>query len=114
MEVLSPPLEVIILVSCLLAGITGYVIGFSKVVQRNINRINLLPARACVFAFTAWRGYLMIAVMIVLGLTLRNTSIPKTYLSVPYAIMGSVLLIGSVGFFREFFNGLTRKNRMET
>jgi hypothetical protein len=96
------------LVSVVLA-VASYSLVFSRLMQKNIDRINGLPERACVFAFTHWRGYLMIVLMMTLGLTLRNTPIPKYYLSVPYAAMGGTLLIGSVGFFRQFFAGVARK-----
>jgi hypothetical protein len=86
---------------CLLAA-TGYFFLFSRIVQKNIDRILELPERACVFAFTAWRGYAMIALMATIGITLRNTSIPKYYLSIPYTAMGGILLIGSVRFYRQF------------
>jgi hypothetical protein len=40
--------------------------------------------------------------MVTIGITLRNTSIPKYYLAVPYAVMGGILLIGSFSFYRRF------------
>ena len=89
------------LISLLLA-IAGYLFFFFKVVQRSIERIGRLPDRPCLFAFTAWHGYIMIAVMMTLGITLRNTSIPKYFLSIPYTAMGGILLIGSLRFYRRF------------
>jgi hypothetical protein len=80
----------------------GYLFFFFKVVQRNIDRIGRLPDRACLFAFTAWHGYIMIALMMTIGITLRNTSIPKYYLSIPYTAMGGILLIGSLRFYQAF------------
>jgi hypothetical protein len=90
------------LVSVVLA-VASYSFVFSRLVRKNIDRINALPERACVFAFTHWRGYLMIVLMMILGLTLRNTAIPTYYRSVPYTAMGATLLIGSIGFYRQFF-----------
>jgi hypothetical protein len=80
----------------------GYLFLFVKVVQKNIDRIRQLPEKACVFAFTAWQGYVMIVFMITIGVTLRNTSIPKYFLAVPYTAMGAILLIGSARFFHQF------------
>jgi len=80
----------------------AHVLVLSKVVRRNIERIRRLPERACVFAFTAWKGYLMIAVMVTIGVLLRSSTMPMYYLSIPYTAMGIVLLIGSAGFYREF------------
>ena len=83
-------------------AIAGYFLLFVNVVQKNLNRIDSLPNRACVFGFTAWTGYLMIACMMTIGITLRSTSLPRYFLAVPYAAMGTILLIGSARFFRRF------------
>jgi hypothetical protein len=80
----------------------GYVYGLSRVVQKNITRINGLPDRVCAFAFTGWQGYIMIGLMVTLGVTLRNSLIPHYYLSIPYTAMGGMLLIGSLSFYRRF------------
>jgi len=85
------------------AAAAGYVFFFGGIVRKNIARIGELPERACVFAFTAWRGYIMIAVMMTAGISLRNSSIPLYYLSFPYTAMGAILLTGSVAFYRSFF-----------
>ncbi len=85
----------------LIAG-AGYRYGFSKVTQKNITRIHSLPERVCLFAFTAWRGYIMIGLMVTIGITLRSSSLPKIYLVTPYFAMGGALIAGSIGFFREF------------
>jgi hypothetical protein len=87
----------------------AYSLLFSRIVQKNIDRITRLPDPVCIFAFTAWRGYIMIALMMAIGITLRGTPIPKYYLSVPYTMMGAILLIGSVSFYRRFVNALIRK-----
>jgi len=89
------------LVSVICAG-AGYVMGFSKIVVKNIVRIDGMPNRAHIFAFTSARGYFMIALMMTIGVTLRNSSIPKYYLTIPYFAMGIILLIGSVQFYRRF------------
>jgi hypothetical protein len=81
----------------------AYLLWFSKLVLRNIARIHKLPEWACAFAFTAWHGYLMIGIMMTLGILLRDSSLPRIYLAVPYAIMGAILLVGSARFMKEFF-----------
>jgi hypothetical protein len=85
-----------------IVAIAAYALWFSKLVMRNISRIHRLPEWACAFAFTAWHGYLMIGIMMTLGILLRNSSIPRLFLAVPYGIMGAILLVGSLRFFREF------------
>jgi len=99
-----PPIEEIFvgLLSFVIAAV-GYMYGFSKVVQKNIDRIHRMPERAAIFAFTPARGYVLIVLMIAIGITLRNSTIPKYYLTLPYDAMGGVLLIGSIRFYRQFF-----------
>lgn len=92
----------------LLAG-AGYFFVFSSIVGKNIARIHALPERVCAFAFAAWKGYFMIGLMITIGVTLRNSSLPKEYLAVPYTAMGGMLLIGSQRFFRQFLAVALRK-----
>ncbi len=89
----------------LIGGLAAFVIyryGLSSIVRKNIDRITTLPENACVFAFAAWRSYIMIGLMVSLGITLRNSSIPKIYLAVPYTAMGGALMVGSVRLFRHF------------
>lgn len=88
-------------ISIVLAA-AGYFYLVSRLVKQNIDRICELPERACMFACTAWRGYFMIALMMAIGITLRNSSIPSHYLSIPYTAMGGALLAGSARFYREF------------
>lgn len=80
----------------------GYSTGFSRIARRNIRRIGDLPAKACLFAFTAWRGYLIIGSMVTLGILLRNSSFPKQYLAVLYGAMGGSLILSSFLFYLEF------------
>ncbi|HXX62299.1 MAG TPA: hypothetical protein VEO56_00770 [Bacteroidota bacterium] len=88
--------------SGILGAAAAYLSLFSRLVRKNIDRIALLPERPCAFAFTAWRGYIMIAVMMTVGITLRSGVVPTVYLALPYTAMGSVLLTGSAGFYREY------------
>jgi len=87
-------------------AVAGYYFLFTKVVKKNIDRIGSLPQRACLFAFTAWHGYIMIATMVTIGITLRNSTLPKYYLAIPYTAMGGILLIGSLRFYRRFVTEL--------
>lgn len=92
--------------AALVIAAAGYIFLFAGIVRKNITRISRLPERACVFAFTAWRGYIMIGLMMTAGMTLRNSSIPLYYLSIPYTAMGGILLTGSVMFYREFLGAV--------
>lgn len=108
LDVFSISVELALETISIAIAIVGYLFLFINVVQKNIDRIGHLPENACIFAFTAWRGYLMIALMIVVGIALRNTSLPKYFLAVPYTAMGAILLIGSAKFFRQFAESIAR------
>lgn len=55
-------IEVLVAGIALGLGIAKF--GLSKISRRNIRRINLLPDKACLFAFQAWKSYIIIALMI--------------------------------------------------
>jgi hypothetical protein len=102
-------IELALEAASIMVAIIGYLFLFVKVVQKNIDRIGQLPEQACVFAFAAWQGYIMIALMMTIGITLRNTSIPRYFLAVPYTAMGAILLIGSTRFFRQFATSVSHR-----
>lgn len=80
-------------------GIVAHLTMFLRIARKNLARLRGYPQRACIFAFQAWRGYLMIAVMVGLGITLRHSWIPKHALAVLYAAIGTALILsgGVVG-----------------
>ncbi len=105
-------IEIIIEANGMILATIGYIFVFSKIVKRNIKRIQTLPRQVSVFAFTPLRGYIMIGAMISLGILLRSLPFPKYYLSIPYTAMGGALLIGSMQFYWQYsltFNSSKRK-----
>ncbi len=88
----------------IVVAVVGFVFGFSRITAKNIARIGSLPERSSLFAFTGLRGYALIALMMSTGILLRNSSLPREYLSVPYTAMGGALLFGSASFLRTFFS----------
>jgi hypothetical protein len=96
-------------VSGIVAGLVFYILLFIKVARKNIVRICSLPDRPCFFAFTAWKGYLMIGGMMTLGIMLRNSSLPREILIVPYLAMGGALILASFRFAVMFWNTAIRK-----
>lgn len=74
---------------------------FLKITGRNLDRIAQLPARACIFSFISWRSWLLVIFMITLGITLRNSAMPKQYLSVIYLGIGIGLLLSGMRYFRN-------------
>jgi hypothetical protein len=107
---LAAPWEMILLGSSVIISAAGYRFGFSSVVGKNVGRIRSLPVKASPLSFTGARGYIMIVLMIGIGIVLRNSALPKVYLSLPYASMGGVLLLGSLSFYRNFFETAKQAN----
>lgn len=90
-------------------AVAGYYFGVSRVAHRNINHLCLLPEKAFVLAFLPWKSYLMIGIMILTGITLRNSSIPKIYLAIPYTAMGGSLILGSLHYHRRWWRVVIEK-----
>ncbi len=78
-------------------------LGFLKLVDKNIERIRSMKNKICIFAFQAWKSYLIVAVMIGMGIVLRSSSLPKPYLSVLYIGFGGAMLLSSIRYYRVFF-----------
>jgi hypothetical protein len=83
-------------------GILGYFSGFRGIAKQSVLRIHKLPERSPLTSFLAPRGYVMIVLMISLGFLLRQSPIPKLYLSPFYIAMGCVLMLGSSQFRLQF------------
>lgn len=84
-----------------------YKLGFSAFANRNIHRIqNMASERPCIFAFQSWTSYPLVAVMISLGIFLREYSpIPKPYLAAMYIGIGGSLFLASFHYHRNVFGG---------
>ena len=83
----------------LVIALTANRFGFTHMAQKNIDRILRLPERACVFAFQAWRGYVIIVGMMLLGVILKHSPLPKPYLAIIYVAVGGALIQASVNYF---------------
>jgi hypothetical protein len=101
--------------SATLYGASGILVAFAwsrlmfgKTATKSVNRISLLPERTCLFAFTAWRGYAMITVMIATGILLRNSALPRQYLAALYIAMGGALFLSSFVFYRSYWSEIRR------
>jgi hypothetical protein len=77
---------------------------FSRIAQKNIERIRRYPPRACLFGFQQWRGYLVIALMITLGFTLRHSPIQRIVLAPAYLAVGTALVLSGVLLASYFFS----------
>ena len=92
-------------------AVTGIVVAvtanrflLAKSARRIVDRISLLPDRACLFAFTPWRGYFMIGGMITMGVLLRNSAFPRHYLALLYGAMGGALVLSSFVFYNSYWS----------
>lgn len=83
----------------MILALIAYRFGFSGIAAKNIERLCLLPSKGCLFAFQAWRSYLIIGLMIGLGLVLRHSQIPKTYLAIVYFAVGGALILASFRYY---------------
>lgn len=85
---------------CGLAAAVGvYYFGFSKIAKKNIDRLCLFPEKACFFAFQAWKSYLIILVMIIMGYVLRHSTVRKDYLAIVYITVGGALFLSSFHYY---------------
>lgn len=100
----------------LLALIAGFVcsliihhFGFLRLVDKNLDRILSMEGRRCIFSFMPWKSYVLIIIMIVIGMLLRHSPIPKLYLAVLYTGIGTALILSSLRYLRYLI--LTLKGR---
>jgi hypothetical protein len=93
----------------IILSLAAYRFGFSGIARNNIDRICLLPERGCIFAFQAWKSYLIIAFMMALGIILRHSPIPKHYLATIYTTIGGALMLSSLHYYRRLWRLLILK-----
>jgi hypothetical protein len=87
--------------------------GFLKLADRNLKRLLSLTEKRCIFSFITWESYLIIIIMVLLGITLRHSSIPKQYLSILYNGIGLGLFLSGIRYFRNSIK-LMLKNKAAT
>jgi hypothetical protein len=85
----------------LAAGAVIYRYGFSRIAAKNIRRLLRKPDTLCLFAFQAWRSYILIGVMIVLGYTLRHSNLPSLILAFIYLSIGTGLTLSSSLYYEQ-------------
>ena len=99
----NPNHLIIKLIFCMITGGLFYYFIFDKISAKHTNRIKSLPYdRPCAFSFFNWRSYLMMALMISMGVTLRKIGIvPTEYMAPFYIVMGTPLLISAIRFYKN-------------
>jgi len=68
-----------------------------------------MEGEKCVFSFMPWKSYLIITIMMATGFLLRNSPVPKLYLSVIYAGIGGALILSSLRYLRYLLLSITGK-----
>lgn len=76
-------------------------LGFLKLANKNIARIDAMKGRPCLFSFLSWKSYFLVALMITMGITLRHSPLPKQWLSIVYIGIGLALALSSIRYFRQ-------------
>ena len=76
---------------------------FVKLANKNIKRIMAKEGKVCIFGFQPWKSYFIILIMISFGIILRQSSIPKPYLSIIYMGFGGAMFLSSIRYHRIFF-----------
>ena len=79
-------------------------LAFSAIAQKNIRRLNRLSEKPCLFAFQTWKSYFLIVFMIGLGVLLRHSPLPKSWLAVVYAAIGGALVLASGHYYRTLLS----------
>lgn len=98
----------------LLCALIIHHFGFLRIVDRNLGRIHAMEGRRCVFAFMPWKSYLLVMIMILMGVFLRHSAVPKVYLAVLYAAIGTALFLSSVRYLRHAIRALKNNGGKET
>jgi len=82
---------------------------FAKLARRNIERIRALSPhkpRICIFAFQAIQSYLIVIAMIMLGIVLRMSPLPRLWLAAVYLAIGVALEWGALIYWQATTSGI--------
>jgi hypothetical protein len=86
-------------------------LGFLRIANQNLERIMVMDAKQCLFAFISWKSYMIIIIMVTLGILLRHSHIPKPYLSILYAAIGLALILSSIRYLRVYVRELKKHRK---
>jgi len=97
---LPPGLGLALVAAGVAGGALFWRLLFVRVVGRNLDRLSAMPGRMCVFALQSWKGWALVGVMVLTGVLLRHSGLPRAWLVPPYVAMGGVLLWGGTQILR--------------
>ncbi|MEA3288162.1 MAG: hypothetical protein U9Q77_12415 [Candidatus Marinimicrobia bacterium] len=93
----------LIIVAGIIPGIMVALFGFTRIVSKNIQRIDEMEAQASVFAFQAWHSYVLIIIMMSMGIYVRQSGLIPMILKTPgYYTIGTALSLSSLRYYRAF------------
>jgi hypothetical protein len=82
--------------------------GFLRIADKNLGRLLPLTEKKCIFSFMTWRSYFIVLIMVSMGITLRHSSLPKSYLSILYNGIGFALFLSGIRYLRFFVKLLVK------
>lgn len=77
----------------------GTAIFFGYMAERNHTRIQSLPEKPSIFAFQSWWSYPLVAFMMGLGLVMKASPLPRTWLAGMYLAIGGGLFLAGLRYF---------------
>ncbi len=80
-------------------ALAAYKFCFSRIAQKNIERLSAITEKTCIFAFQRWKSYFVVALMILIGITIRNSPVPRSYLAIVYTTIGGALFLASLKYY---------------
>ncbi len=86
-----------------LIAVPIHLFGFSRIAEKNLNRLMPVNVKRCVFAFMSWKSYIIVLIMVSMGISLRHSSLPKQYLSIVYNSIGLALFLSGLKYLKFFF-----------
>jgi hypothetical protein len=78
---------------------------FSMMVTKNLSRIANLTNLPCLFAYQSWWSYPLVIFMMGLGLAMKSSPLPRTWLAGMYLAIGAGLFLAGIRYFRWIFRG---------
>ena len=107
-EKITKFLWLFILVS-VIGALSIYKFGFSKIVYKNITRLQQKRDKICIFAFMEWKSYMITVIMMTMGIMLRTFIGPNEYLGVMYIGIGGGLLLSGLIYFKPIIQLIKNK-----
>lgn len=89
------PGQFLIVVFAIFAGTCKSLVALDKAARRGVSRIEELKDGTCLGAVYSKKTWLLVACMMCMGIFLRNSSIPQSYLCFIYVTIGWALLFSS-------------------